>query len=245
MSGTTSEQLCRISTEVKDHFDPVISKIGITYASHIRLFDDGKAFEISNNPKYLEHFFDKKYAIPEPGTYTKPGMHIWSHIPALKNYDSRLADMRNCFNIDHQIGIIYPGKDYIDRFALGTTRDRPDMINYYINNKDVLDNMFLEYKDKFSDVLGDLSKAPLSMPLRPRNFKTSDELFNDFSNITTREFECLQYLAQGMCSKIIARRLNISPRTVDRHLENIREKLNVRCKIEIINKYRDYQTSRA
>lgn len=46
-------------------------------------------------------------------------------------------------------------------------------------------------------------------------------------SITSRELEVLQLIVEGYSSKIIADKLNISPRTVDTHRGNIMQKLNI------------------
>ena len=45
--------------------------------------------------------------------------------------------------------------------------------------------------------------------------------------LTTRETEILDLIAQGFTSKQIARRLGISPYTVNTHRDNLRRKLGV------------------
>ncbi len=46
------------------------------------------------------------------------------------------------------------------------------------------------------------------------------------NSLTVREKECLQYLYEGLSSKEIAKITGISPRTVERHFENIKLKFN-------------------
>lgn len=46
-------------------------------------------------------------------------------------------------------------------------------------------------------------------------------------SITKRELEVLQLIVEGYSSKLIADKLNISPRTVDTHRGNIMQKLNI------------------
>lgn len=45
--------------------------------------------------------------------------------------------------------------------------------------------------------------------------------------LTPREREILQYIAEGLSTKEIARVLKLSPKTVGSHRDNIREKLNI------------------
>ncbi len=53
--------------------------------------------------------------------------------------------------------------------------------------------------------------------------------------LTKRELECAQFLLAGKTAKETAKYLNISPRTVEEYLENIRFKFNCRNKLEIVN----------
>ena len=46
--------------------------------------------------------------------------------------------------------------------------------------------------------------------------------------LTNREIEVLRFVVRGLTSRQIAEELNISPRTVETHRQNIMEKLNIR-----------------
>lgn len=54
--------------------------------------------------------------------------------------------------------------------------------------------------------------------------------------LTTRELECLFYVLKGKTSKHIGKTLNISYRTVETHMSNVKSKLNIRNKSELIEK---------
>jgi two-component system response regulator NreC len=53
-------------------------------------------------------------------------------------------------------------------------------------------------------------------------------------NLTAREWEVLKLIAEGLTSREIAARLVISPKTVDRHRENIMAKLNLHNRAELV-----------
>lgn len=55
--------------------------------------------------------------------------------------------------------------------------------------------------------------------------------------LTTREEDVVECLLTGQTAKQTARQLDISPRTVERHLENIKEKLRCKTKFELVNIY--------
>lgn len=56
------------------------------------------------------------------------------------------------------------------------------------------------------------------------------------NDLTPRETDCLFFVIRGKTAKEISRFLNISVKTVEHHIENIRQKLNCKNKNEIICK---------
>ena len=54
--------------------------------------------------------------------------------------------------------------------------------------------------------------------------------------LTEREREVLRCVADGLSSKEAAQQLGIAPRTVDRHIENLRHKLRARNKTHMVAK---------
>ncbi len=55
-----------------------------------------------------------------------------------------------------------------------------------------------------------------------------------FDGLTEREHEVLTYLAEGASNERIAEELVISPKTVERHRENIMRKLNMHSRAELV-----------
>jgi len=52
--------------------------------------------------------------------------------------------------------------------------------------------------------------------------------------LTSRELEILEFVAQGLSTKEVALHIDIVPRTVDRHIENIRLKLRAKNRTHMI-----------
>jgi two-component system response regulator NreC len=52
--------------------------------------------------------------------------------------------------------------------------------------------------------------------------------------LTTREREVLTYIAEGYTNREIAEELSISPKTVDRHRENIMSKLDLHSRVALV-----------
>lgn len=78
--------------------------------------------------------------------------------------------------------------------------------------------------------------------LTPKNFNQTVQQYvvpgmvlNHLS-LSKREIECLRLLSQGKTVKLCAEELRLSPRTVEHYLENVKVKLNVRTRTQLIEK---------
>lgn len=82
--------------------------------------------------------------------------------------------------------------------------------------------------------------APMSMPIARRvvqTFKRTAPPKIDLPELSQREVEVLQQLAQGMLTKEIAEKLEISYWTVVQHVRHIYEKLQVRTRTEAVARF--------
>jgi LuxR family transcriptional regulator of spore coat protein len=65
-------------------------------------------------------------------------------------------------------------------------------------------------------------------------FSLDDRL--SLSEFTARERQVLELVADGLSAKRIAQEIGIAPRTVERHIENVRNKLRAKNKTHMIAK---------
>ncbi len=52
--------------------------------------------------------------------------------------------------------------------------------------------------------------------------------------LTTREHQVLELVAQGLSAKEVAQEIDIAPRTVERHIENVRLKIRARNRTHMV-----------
>ena len=57
---------------------------------------------------------------------------------------------------------------------------------------------------------------------------------NDHSILTPREYEILKLLADGLTTKEIAHKLDISPKTIESHRQQVMTKLNITSIAQLI-----------
>lgn len=59
---------------------------------------------------------------------------------------------------------------------------------------------------------------------------------DDRALLTARETEVLELIVNGFSAKKAAQKLGLSPRTIDRHIINVRHKLNARNRAHLVTK---------
>lgn len=52
--------------------------------------------------------------------------------------------------------------------------------------------------------------------------------------LTSREHQVLEFVAQGLSAKEVAQEIEIAPRTVERHIENVRLKIRARNRTHMV-----------
>ncbi len=84
---------------------------------------------------------------------------------------------------------------------------------------------------------GEVYLYPSLAKLLVKDYLTQEHPADEKSNLdglTDREREVLMYLAEGASNEEIAKSLVISPKTVERHRENIMRKLNLHSRAELV-----------
>jgi DNA-binding CsgD family transcriptional regulator len=161
---------------------------------------------------------------------------------------------KNMFDIspaDNAKSIVHTDQDIVKLNQLKIVEDlviRNDGINHsfltvkapWYNEEDKIIGIFgcsiLLAGSSFVEALKQISELGLLTP--------SPILKNDFPlsypHLTPREHDCLYYFVRGKSAKDISLLLSRSQRTIEKHLENIKNKMNVTSKSELIDKVIDH-----
>ncbi|PRP65664.1 response regulator [Nonlabens agnitus] len=99
-----------------------------------------------------------------------------------------------------------------------------------------LKNGILETLDGGAAMTPSIAMKTLRLLRNPKSIEYKDDKEYDLS---TRETEVLEQLAQGLSYTKIADNLILSPSTVRKHIENIYKKLQVHSKMEAVEKARN------
>ena len=249
---------------IKQICKPLEDYFGLTSFVYRKNYYDGTEINLSNQPNWVEHFYSNHALIKQstfdkhPDTY-QSGFVLWSQ---LQGHQDILQQARQ-FNIDHGITIVKKTVEGVELYYFGTRSDRPDVVNHYLNNIDLLERFILFFKNQAACIIAHAESNKLKiisdkyekievistdlLAIKPSftrmEFIKSTELKRyhldgEFQGIELglREMEVISCLLRGMTSEETGKSLFLSPRTVEDYLGQIRVKFSVSSKSKLIQK---------
>ena len=249
------------ASDIQQICQPFFDKTRTTYFNYVRRYHDGHKVCLSNRADWMRHFYEQKLfenILIERETIN-PGAPAVGNITIVLwagQHDSKVVDeQRIHFDISNGISLAFTYENYIEYCYFGTEAKNTDMSNWYINNVSVLIEFIHYFKEKAKELLDEATQKEnlISFGRSIRAFSASHQrcIFEDkfdyikpkhyFVNlgkdeveITAREMECIRYVARGYSSSQVGALLHISERTVEKHLEQAKEKLGCHSKSDLI-----------
>lgn len=173
-------------------------------------------------------------------------------------------NLYNGFNIDSYFCISEKVADYYEVFFFAS-RSRKNISSFYLNHHDALENFMLYFKEYGADLLklGEKNKIIIppernlefhrvmqNLEKQVANENSAGKIGNSFKlkkyplhrngikfYITPSELKCLKFLAQGYSAKETANVLQLSFRTVETHLQNMKDKLGFFSSGQLLKAY--------
>lgn len=249
-SLTSSYELANIASPLKN--------FGIEHFLYARIYKDFTAYCLVTHRAYHKHHFERKYLIFPPIPQSFIGNRFYYLITGNESfvYQPMLAELKEHFNIWYPFYYLEYYEDFIDLFVFCSTPNNPDIINFYYNNIDLIDNFKFYFKDTAKSLIFEASKNKIILPeqMRPNislfdKNKTFTEnkkpfiprpkyfLINYLGKeipVTEREMNCINLLKLGYTMKEIAIIEQVSPRTIETRMNYIKDKLGIRMKSDMI-----------
>jgi len=247
---------------VKKICKPLTDYLGITCFGYHRIYNDCSYLSIMNgheeyHKKHLEtiqtqdpHFLDN---IREIG-YKEPHFFLF---PTKYKKLPPIISLHNEFDIWHGFLIGYRHKEYVEMFCFAFNKDSDNKSQFYLQNSQLLVKFSNYFKTQADDLINSKDKKKLAvyqekfdLSYIEETYKNKQQLFNEsishqnlsFTNkagnlvhLTTRESDCISILMQNRSMKEIGKLLNLSPRTVECHIENVKQKLEINYKSQLVD----------
>lgn len=246
--------------QIDTFFEPIFSLLGIHGFSFNRVYKNQNRIFLSNSCDWVTNYFANDYFSAQSfQSYSMLPLYLlWANWP--KEDKKGLAIHKDGFtNFDYgnALNITRVHDDYVDIFSLrGFARDNSvnssyfhhlDNINKFLDYFLLKGNMWVSESVKFKTNLSDADSTEIDLLKTALVSSKSHSVQLPFSDnevlhpvtgepfLTLREQACLKELVLGLTSKEIARRLQISSRTVEQHLASIKQKMKANTKSEIIS----------
>lgn len=237
------------SEEVKQICSP-LQDVGINFFNFVRCYNDGSITALTTHSKWHNHFLE----MSEVGRFKlkslDSGVYLWSdHMPF-----EVLNDAKEDFKLRSFLQFQNVTDEYCDFYAYGADAENHEMVSYYFNNLDLLEKFNTYFTEKSAplfkriDKVRDFSSDAVQTD-RKTILEKNDPLANviedhlaeqrSLHGLTKRELDCLSMLADGCSPTVIAAELFISRRTVEKHLENARQRLECHDIYQLIKIYNE------
>jgi DNA-binding CsgD family transcriptional regulator len=251
----------KTSKDILEICKPLFNSFNLTLFSHTRAFHNGCFTSLMTTVELTEYYIDHKYPIyfsQGKGLTLETGIYIAAHLESSSHQKIR-QELKNLFNVDHMVHIIDKQSTYDDMYSFATTPENYQLVNELINNMDVIKHFILYYKDKTAGLIKKATKVKysdeyFSLPKGTRLFNCMPNSYQHKSTLkhmiikrahvstpfgevclSKREFDCLKYAVKNYTFKEIGKFLNLSPRTVETYVNNLKYKLKCDTRAQLVD----------
>ena len=164
--------------------------------------------------------------------------------------ENTLTAIREKCAMDNILFYVQHNHDSTDIFSMAADPDNKLILNKYINHAEEIRKFLLYFKQETKGLLLEAKHYAIDYDCSIKqqkkifpgdigipNYNGFSSLFDIADALSDREFECLKLLSSAKSIKSIARKLKLSPRTVESYLINTKNKLNCQTTNEMLDLY--------
>jgi DNA-binding CsgD family transcriptional regulator len=259
--------ICLSGTEdVRAICQPLFANSCINYFDYDRYYDDNTWCSLSTDRELTQHYIeDQLYAtaqeVSEATDQVKFAM--LSHSVPLVFDDKRYIDnidLGTRLNIQNRIYIPFRQQGYCEVFGFGNSGTAYELMDFYINHEDLVDNFILYFRQKAHKLIQEAAQTKILLPVdhiihqTPRSVSITNtkDILKQIKMrrytlsaagksivISHRECQCLSRLKTNYTVKMIAQELELSPRTIESYIDSLRNKTGYNTKHDLIKLAQD------
>jgi len=238
-SYLSNEDVQKISSPLSEEFK-------LSFFDFGRMYNDGSCLIFSTNNKVIDFLFEKKYPLFAPIPSQLIQKKFFYFLNSKDSYQEVTREVKINFNVGDAIDLFDCQDDYVDICCFAAHSEEENTINTYLNNLKKLNGFMDYFRKQTHQILNQLSHKAIMLPEEMRLNFTS-QVIDDHRlsycsengqriTFTKQESEIIRLLGVGKSNKKIANELNLSPRTIESYLENIKAKAFCNSKSELVEK---------
>ncbi|MBT4879449.1 MAG: helix-turn-helix transcriptional regulator [Alphaproteobacteria bacterium] len=248
-SAKTVEEVC----------EPLFENFNISYFSYVKFLPDNKYLYLGTDEEWLQCYFknfDYSNKVHQEVQDAFEGKSFYSlRIGNQKSIKEPVLNAMYEHDIWNAINLYTSHESEVEKFCFASNREDVDNMNFYLNNLDVLKRFIVYFKNSCDSLIDASDESKLALvqnrepciigkqaPKNPNNSQLLEKTklkkysFNvecQPTILSAQEFQCLQYFTRGKTMKEIGIILNISHRTVESYINNIRRKIGYKSRSEL------------
>ncbi len=221
-----------------------------------RIYPDGFMIHLSTDVIWGEYFLNKLFLLEYDEADINNHLYIENNVSLweMNAHNQVWHDGREKFNVGNGISVLSEGNDkYKEISCFYASRYCYELNNFYLNNLDILQNFIMFFKEQASALIATFEQKRICLPrkykiqtcesngifdidkrklflssIKPKKFLVKGKI------LTEKEVECLYWFGEGKTSEEIGVILSRSKRTVEKHIEQIKEKVECYTKSDLI-----------
>jgi DNA-binding CsgD family transcriptional regulator len=246
----------QINREVNEICESLFKQENMIYFAYIRQYDDGFCVPLISNGDLIKHHLDKEYlCYPSvPAKLLEQRKFHYIVMPNLEDGFTQAAhDYNIYFNISHPFYMFERYKNYFDLFVFSVASGNSSSVNTYFSNLPLLENFKFYFKEKAHTLISKALENKIYLPphmqatfgglnsnpphsnqkFMPKKYFFEHDEKSFYLN--SRHMEVLKCLDLGHTAKETGKILNISHRTIEAYIDEIKIKFNLNKKSQLIS----------
>ena len=257
----TSQFSIKYQTQISKLCDPLFTHFEINYFFYLYISYQAECCVLGTNIDLVQHYFDLDMHKSNPFftecKQTKTGVYLYDSVKE-DGFQSDMQLLEKKYNTKHSCLLVEKEKNGCQIYGFALPTHAVSRESLLINQASLLKQFTSYFNDEMALVIQQMKDNPVSLSNEinfgqnakhlPHIHLTDSEKCQFLSQIgfknklllqvdfTRREQECILLFLQGKSAREIAKELFLSTRTIEHHLENIKNKLLCTNRSELFEK---------
>lgn len=232
------------SSDMNEIISP-LNKYNIIYFTYNKNYTDGTRIRLTTHANHLKVFLENEY-FRTGNIDANPQLYLNQAIlfSTLKN-QALVEWLRNDFGIENGIYIVRKSELFTEFFSFAASLNNSQIVNFYLNNLDFMQNFCDYFKEKAKFLIAKAEQNKLihdyhqkDIQVNPIVSKTELPYIPTKIDkiITPRKKEIINFVLKGYSAKEIAKILDLSHRTIETYINELKIKFDARNIVELVVK---------
>ncbi|MCE5317937.1 MAG: LuxR C-terminal-related transcriptional regulator [Parachlamydia sp.] len=264
MSKTVEEYvqhyIDRYHDRVKAVFEPLQRCFGINYFTYHSITEDGLWRPLVSRPDYAAYYTEKQLCLYDPCLLHprcyRPGVLFWTQFTQDLDLKKVMAKAMRQHGMAHGYLIVEPQATSCEFFGFTAPPEMENIYDVYVNQLPLLKKFCRYFKQQLEPILRLIDRDPIDLlALKGKAFSEAEgnpfvtpdttrfvASLDSFCSLSKQERRCLSHYLDVSRMSDVAELMQLSVRTVEFYLSNIKGKLRCDDKIELLKKAKELRS---